>query len=122
MSLLPATNEANHSIWQDVLLAIGVHFKALLHCANAHAGSLPSEWGEAHVMPQNIEMYFNTNPGIQGSIPQSWVWFSSSYVGLERTNVTGCCPGETCSFKMSQDHPSHHDDNVQMRNRYLAYI
>jgi hypothetical protein len=59
------------------------------------AGELPAQWGTARTMPAGVGMYFTNNPGITGSIPQSWVWFSSAYIDVANTNVSGCIPGTT---------------------------
>jgi hypothetical protein len=79
-----------HCKYNGMLLCMTV---LLVQSPPTYAGSLPEEWGTMRMMPANIEVYMRSNAGLSGTIPQSWAYFSSAYINLLGTNITGCIPG-----------------------------
>ncbi|KAF8072389.1 RCH2 [Scenedesmus sp. PABB004] len=62
------------------------------------SGTMPSEWGDAQVMPRYANIWVDST-NVTGAIPASWAWFSSGCVNLLGTaGISGCRPSGLVAF------------------------
>lgn len=94
---------------------------------NDLGGVLPAAWGNSRLMPPTLQIYLHNNMKLRGTIPSSWVYFSSAYVTLECKRITGCLPDGlrvdlSCGNKMLPACSSRNTSDVAVLERVKAVL